>query len=85
MTRKIPRWQDEWLKTVPAKRLPRAGTKSAKLFESIDKTPTTYQELWIRAGFETDPFLRTQLRKWAKADYVNRAVTDGTTEEWSLP
>jgi hypothetical protein len=79
-------WTKEWENLEPAGQRPGPGTKGAKLLESLDEAPTPYKQLWQRAGFDSDPFLRTCLRKCAKAGWVGRTIDEGDeTELWSLP
>lgn len=75
-------WTEEWKNLKPATRRPKPGTKSAQLFDAMNKAPTSYHELRRRAGLDPDPFLRTALRKWAKAGWVNRVVDGDGTERW---
>jgi hypothetical protein len=83
---KFQRWAQEWASLPPAIRPPRPGSQAAKLFNSIDGAPASYRQLWQWARFDKDPFLRTTLRKWAKAGWVDRIVdADGSTELWSVP
>lgn len=83
--RRRPRWENEWKNLKAAIGSPLPGSRFEKLFHSLDKTPTSYHKLWQRAGFTKDPYLRTDLRKWAKAGWVDRAVdSDNATELWSL-
>jgi hypothetical protein len=80
----FPPWKNEWALLTPATRRPRPGTNAAILFDCLDETPSLYRQLWERAGFDKDPSLRTPLRKWAKAGWVNRVVgPNGITEKWS--
>jgi hypothetical protein len=78
-------WTNEWenLPEDPNWR-PKPGSPAEQLFKFLDEKPTPYKPLWIRAGFKKDPFLRTDLRKGAKAGLVNRMVED-EKELWSLP
>lgn len=78
----LPRWSTEWENLEPAARRPRAGSKAAKFFDCLNEIPTSSHQLWQRAGFDTDPFLRTALRKWAKTGWVNRAVDEDGNELW---
>jgi hypothetical protein len=80
------RWAQEWVSLPPATPPPPPGSQAAKLFDALDGTPTSYRQLWQRARFEKDPFLRTTLRKWAKAGWADRILdVDGATELWSVP
>jgi hypothetical protein len=82
---RAPRYDKEWQDIGPATRKPTVGTQAERLFRSLDETPTSYRQLWQRAGFQKDPYLRTNLRKWAKAAEVDRIVNADGTELWSLP
>lgn len=73
---------DEWANLAPATRLPRSGTKPATLFACVNRYPSNYRDLWLRAGFESDPFLRTALRQWAKAGWICRTIDGSGNELW---
>lgn len=82
--RRKPPWQKEWENIKAATGSPRPGSRFSKLLPFIDFTPTPYGKLW-RKVFDNDPFLRTDLRKWAKAGMIDRVVdVDGFTELWAL-
>lgn len=62
-----------------------SGKRCSEAFDCVvsTRTPTYYRDLTIRAGFDTDPFKRTTLRKWAKAGWICRTLDEDGEELWS--
>lgn len=79
----IIRYENEWARLGPATRKPSPESQAGKLFSALSIAPTHYSELWRKAGFERGPFLRTTLRKCAKAGFVERILDSDGTELWS--
>lgn len=77
-----PRWKKELEDLPPASSPPRPGTKAAQLFDNLSQTPTSYGQLWKRAKFVKDPFLRTTLRRLWKGGFVDRTVVEDNKELW---
>jgi len=75
--------QAEYEGIEPAKRMPAPGTKSAQLMSALNEDPTRYRELYLRAGFDSDPFFRTTLRRCAKAGFIVRRLDTDGKELWS--